>query len=187
MDTAPRIPRKLRFSLFALSALFFANPNIANIDILPDSIGYLLLWAGLYYAADLHSRLDEARDGFLRMAFIDAAKTASFFFLVMVASRDEQPTLQLVFTFVFGVLELIYALPAWKNFFEGMYGLISDRGDLRRYDLGGRKRTRCLPELLGRSTTAWIIWRATLSTLPEMTSLSAFEHSGYVTNFDRDI
>ncbi len=193
MVSTPRVPRRLRFGLFGLAALFFANPNVANIDILPDAIGYLLLWAGLYYGADLHGRLAEAREGFLRMAFIDAAKIVSFFFLVTVASRDEQPTMQLLFTFVFSVLEIIYALPAWRNFFDGLDGLISDKGNLRRYDLisrgrGGKiRRTRSLPELLRRATTAWLIWRAALATLPEMTALSAFEHSGYVTNFDRDI
>ncbi len=193
MVRTPHPPRHLRLGLIGLAALFFANPCVAIIDFLPDAFGYLLLWAALYYVADLHPYLAEARSGFLRMAMIDAFKVASLFFLVTVASRDEQPTMQLLFTFVFAVLDLIYALPAWRNFFDGLFGVISQDGDLRRYDLisrgrGGRiRRTRSLPEVLRGGTTAFILWRAALTTLPEMTALSAFEHSGNVTNFDRDI
>lgn len=211
MAIPPRIPRHLRFGLFIAAALFFWNPIVAVIDPLPDCIGYLLLWFALGYAADLHTYLAEARRGFLRMAGIDALKLVSLLWLVTVPVAEEKPSAQLLLTFVFAVLELIYAIPAWNNFFDGMYGLIANDGDLRTYDLVSRPRKvrvkcetepgkkaeyrtvekppriRSLPELLKGGTVAWIIWRAVLTTLPEMSALSSFEHEGYVTNYDVDI
>ncbi len=193
MALIPRPTRRLRFSLIFAAALFFWNPIVAIIDPLPDFIGYLLLWAALGYTADLHTYLAEARTGFLRMAFIDALKLVGLLWLVTVPVVEEQPSAQLLLTFVFAVLELIYAIPAWNNFFDGMYGLISGDGDLRRYDLvsrprrGRAPRVRSLPELLKRGTVIWIIARAALATLPELTALSAFEYEGYVTNNDVDI
>ena len=207
MALTPRISRHLRFGLLIAAALFFWNPIVAIIDPLPDCIGYLLLWAALGYTADLHTYLAEARAGFLRMAFIDAIKLVGLLWLVTVPVADEQPSAQLLLTFVFAVLELIYAIPAWNNFYDGMFGLISNDGNLRRYDLVSRPRTvwrrdpavgkrkkvtlpprvRSLPELLKSGTVIWIIVRAALATLPELTALSAFEYEGYVTNNDVDI
>ena len=188
-----RIPRHLRFGLLILAAFFFWNPAVAVLDPLPDVIGYLLLWAGLGYVADLHSYLAEARSGFLRMALIDALKLASLLWLMIVPSAKEQPSAQLLLTFVFAVLEMIYAIPAWNHFFDGLFGLLSHDGDLRRYDMVSRdrkgrvRRTRSLPEMLKFSTVGWLIARAVLTTLPEMTALSAHDYTGYVTNHDVDI
>ena len=209
MALTPRVSRRLRLGLIAAATLFFWNPIVAIIDPLPDFVGYLLLWGALGYLADLHTYLDEARTGFLRMAFIDVLKPVGLFWLVTVPVAEEQPSAQLLLTFVFAVIELIYAIPAWNNFFDGIYGLIANEGDLRRYDSGARPRkrlvrirqngkrklawveipadVRSLPELLKGGTTLWIIARAALTVLPELTALSAFEYEGYVTNYDIDV
>lgn len=193
MAVKSRLPRRLRLGLLPIAAVIFANPIVAIIDPLPDFLAYLLLWWGLGYAADLQSHLAEARRGFLRMAGIDALKLVGLLFLVTVPVAEEQPSTQLLLTFVFSVLELIYAIPAWTHFFDGFYNLILNEGDPDRYDLvsparGKRPaRRRALLELLSGGTTLWIIARAALATLPELTALSAFEHTGYVTNNDVDI
>lgn len=206
MGCVPRLRRHLFIWLFVPAVVFFFNPNIAIIDVLPDTIGYFLLYAALFYLADLNPYLEEARRGFLRMAFIDLCRLPAFLILV-VLPNEEQPTAQLLAAFVFAVIELIYALPAWRNFFEGIFALISGDGELARYDLPGRRRwvrvvgrngrthlrlsgrgpARSMPELLRGATIRLIIWRNLLAVLPEMTALSSYETSGYVTNFDRDI
>lgn len=193
MAVNSRLPRRLRLGLLPIAALLFANPIVAIIDPLPDFLAYLLLWWGLGYVADLQSHLAEARRGFLRMAGIDALKLVGLLFLITVPVAEEQPSTQLLLTFVFSVVELIYAIPAWTHFFDGLYNLILNEGDADRYDLAtparGKRpaRRRALFELLSGGTTLWIIARALLTTLPELTALSSFEHSGYVTNNDVDI
>ncbi|MBR7184476.1 MAG: hypothetical protein IKD37_02590 [Clostridia bacterium] len=207
MDKSPRIPRRLGFGLLAAAACFFWNPIVAVIDPLPDVVAYLFLWAALKYAADLHAPFADARAAFLRMAWIDALKGAALYWLITVPVAKEQPSAQLLLTFVFAVLELIYALPAWLQFFDALFGMIAQNGDISRYHLAprtkrvsktvGRRKSprrpkptrpvRTLPEVLRKSTAVWIIARAVLVTLPELTALSAYEHSGYVTNFDVDI
>ena len=104
MALTPRVSRRLRLGLIAAATLFFWNPIVAIIDPLPDFVGYLLLWGALGYLADLHTYLDEARTGFLRMAFIDVLKPVGLFWLVTVPVAEEQPSAQLLLTFVFAVL-----------------------------------------------------------------------------------
>ncbi|MBR6708247.1 MAG: hypothetical protein IKL84_01055 [Clostridia bacterium] len=206
MGCVPRLRRHLYIGLFIPAVLFFFNPNIAIVDLLPDTIGYFLLFAALFYLADLNPHLDEARRGFLRMALIDLCRLPVFMLLLSLPNK-EQPEAQLLATFVFAVLEMIYALPAWRHFFEGISSVILGSGDLSRYDLPGRRSlvrsvgrngrvrlrlgergpARSMPDVLKTATVWLIIMRNLLAVLPEATSLSSFEAEGYVTNFDRDI
>lgn len=197
MESKPRTRGRMGLGLLSLAVLFFFNPNIAVIDFLPDVLGYLLLYAALSRLADLQPHLSEARTGFLRLAFIDGCKLVSLVWLISMTSAKERPNAQLLLTFVFAVVGLIYAIPAWNHFFDGLFTLVSANGDLRRYDYrarkgkGGRSRkarpTISMFEKLKPATIGMLICREALAVLPELSSLSAFEYTGYVTNYDRDI
>lgn len=189
MEAKPRTKGRMGLGLLSLAVLFFFNPNIAVIDFLPDLFGHLLLYIALSRVADLQSHLGEARNGFLRLAFIDGCKLVSLLWLITMTSAKERPNAQLLLTFAFAVIELIYAIPAWNHFYDGIFMLVSANGDLRRYDYRprGNRRTPSMFEKLKPATVAMLICRAALAVLPELSSLSSFAYSGYVTNNDRDI
>jgi hypothetical protein len=42
------------FGLLIASTIFFMNPTVQLVDVLPDLFGYILLVAGLGYLADLN-------------------------------------------------------------------------------------------------------------------------------------
>lgn len=191
MGCAPTSVKKIGFGLLIPAVIFFFNPLVAVLDFLPDFIGYLLLWAALYRAADLSSQLDEAKRGFVRMAIIDALKFGSNLWMIFMVASHELPNTRLLLTFVFGVLEMIYAIPAWCAFFNGIYALIVSDGDLDGYGSTSRRKRaiRTLPEQMKSATVAFLICRNVVALLPELSSLAyaAFDNSGYVTNFDRNL
>ena len=191
MGCAPTSVKKIGFGLLIPAVIFFFNPLVAVLDALPDFIGYLLLWAALYRAADLSSQLDEAKRGFVRMAVIDALKFGSNLWMIFMVAPHELPNTRLLLTFVFAVLEMIYAIPAWCAFFDGTYALIISDGDPAGYGSTSRRKRaiRTLPEQMKVATIAFFICRNVLALLPELSSLAyaAFDNSGYVTNFDRNL
>lgn len=95
--------------------IFLFNPHINIIDVLPDVIGYLLILHGLSKISDLERNLLSAREKFLKLAWLSAAKLSC---LLILPIFDE--TLYLVFTLCFGLLELIWMIPAFVDMFHGI-------------------------------------------------------------------
>ena len=101
------------FGLICASLLFFFNPNVQLVDVLPDLFGYILLVKGLYYLADLNEAIGEARARFTKMYFVEVAKLIVFLMVFGgLVSPQEQSTFILVATLSFGVIELLILIPA---------------------------------------------------------------------------
>ena len=95
--------------------IFLFNPTVNLIDVLPDVIGYLLILKGLDKLSDLDGRLRSAKQKFKAAAWIAGVK-----FLVMFLTPVMDSTWYLLFAFSFGVLELIYEIPAFVELFGGL-------------------------------------------------------------------
>lgn len=94
---------------------FLFNPTVNLIDVLPDVIGYLLILKGMEKLSDLNGELDSAKRKFKAAAWIAAIK-----FLVMFLTPVMDSTWYLLFAFSFGVLEMIYGIPAFVELFGGI-------------------------------------------------------------------
>ena len=121
---------------YILAGVFFLfNPNINVVDVLPDFIGYLLIYYGLFRASFLSDNLRQARDLIWKLAMITAVRAAS---VVLLPYTSDTFTLLLVF--IFAVLETMYALPAITTVFEGAYA-VGTRLDCQSiYDTTEKKR-----------------------------------------------
>ena len=95
--------------------IFLFNPHINIIDVLPDVIGYILILHGLSKISDLERNLLSAKDKFFKLAWLSAAKLAC---LLITPIFDE--TLYLIFTFCFGLLEVMWMIPAFVDMFHGI-------------------------------------------------------------------
>lgn len=95
--------------------IFLFNPTVNLIDVLPDVIGYLLILKGLDKLSDLDGRLRLAKQKFKAAAWIAGVK-----FLVMFLTPVMDSTWYLLLAFSFGVLELIYGIPAFVGLFGGI-------------------------------------------------------------------
>ena len=95
--------------------IFLFNPHINIIDVLPEVIGYILILHGLSKISDLERNLLSAKDKFFKLAWLSAAKLAC---LLITPIFDE--TLYLIFTFCFGLLEVMWMIPAFVDMFHGI-------------------------------------------------------------------
>ncbi|MBQ9921830.1 MAG: hypothetical protein IJO52_06565 [Clostridia bacterium] len=103
--------------------IFLLNPNINIVDILPDIIGYALIYHGLFRFSDIDDRFTYAREKAKWLMIVSAAKLVFVFMLPSSSDSDV-----LLFTFCFAVVELLLCIPMFTEFFGGMNYICS------RYD-----------------------------------------------------
>ncbi|MBR7032023.1 MAG: hypothetical protein IKI03_00140 [Clostridia bacterium] len=130
---------KMGFGLIIAGLLFLVNPCYNVIDVLPDFIGFFLIFRGLSRMAPLDPSLEDSRSLFSRLSLIDVSKYLVFFILVMgrggntvgpdglpldaLSVRATNETILLLITFVFAVVELIFFVPAVNKLFNGVDGV----------------------------------------------------------------
>ncbi len=173
--------------LILLGALFLFEPHVAFVDVLPDIVGYVLLFAGLARLSDLNAHLFEARRRFRILLYISAGQLFGTYFIYGVLgammrekpaemSRFEQPMTVLLCSFVLLVLQWYFLIPAFRELFAGMDALA------RRHDSessGALRRNRTKGERMMRLSTVFVILSSLLATLPEASVLTSYEaHKG---------
>ena len=169
------------------AGLLLFHPIIAGIDLLPDIIGYLLLYVGLSKFADLNGHIAEARHRFRTMLFVGAGQLIATYVVYGMIERMMQdrpsemstyegPMLTLLFSFILLVLQWFFLIPAWKELFSGL-GAMAERFDAASLTSERRGRTSC--EHMARLSTAFVVTASLLSFLPEASVLTSYEaHKG---------
>lgn len=102
---------------FIIGMLFLVNPVISYYDILPDFVGFLLMFSALSEVAFLDERLETARRMTLYGAAISGARIALMFFALDI-NMDESGVLAIVF--LLGAAELVAAVYFAVSFFGGI-------------------------------------------------------------------
>ena len=179
---------KIFWGLMALAFVFFFNPNIGVIDILPDFIGYLLLSLALLKVSMLCEGLADARRAFEKMILVDVAKFLSMIWVFGVNSSNDRTSSLMLWSFVFAVLEMIFAIPAFIKLFDGL----SELGNFHdNTSIHGSKRAggTSYTDKLKVFTVIFVGFKAAMTLLPELTALStaAYEDSSSVLNLYRYI
>lgn len=100
---------------FIIGLLFLLNPIISLFDVLPDFVGFLLLFSALTEIAFLDERLETARRMTLYGAAVSGARTVLMFF---VFDMDENWILSVVS--LLGVAELFAAVYFAISYFGGI-------------------------------------------------------------------
>lgn len=165
---------------FVIAGLFFlVSPMLAVVDYLPDFIGYALILKGVYCLSDMNEYVSDAARLFRRLLVLGIVRLAMVFFIYGMASKSEQPTLQLLGSFVLCVLDCMAIIPAWKGFGNGLIYLGTRLEGTAVFDKrypGSRKRiyqnSKTLTEKTFRFTVFFLVAREVLSTLPEFAVLT---------------
>lgn len=168
MRTAEK--KQISWGLFAIAFVFLFNPNIAIIDPLPDFLGYIILSVALTKLAMLNDAIYEAKRGFDRMIIVDIGKIISIVWVFGLDAVGERNTSLLLWSFVFGVLEILFAIPAFAKLFEG----ISTLGDFYpNFSVHGtpKKRKKSFTQRIKGFTTFFIVFKAIFTCLPEVSVL----------------
>lgn len=184
----------IRFGLLICGFVFFCNPNINVIDILPDCIGCLLIVIALTKLGDLCADIGDAKQAFLTLFWITASKLPALILLVWITSTNVgEETMRLVFAFCYAVAETVFGLRAFSLLFDGfaylgtrqaggefLYTLPQKQPNVRKNGKTRRVRVRRF-ETLSRVTAIFLIVKAALYTLPEAANLSSYDTLGYIT------
>ncbi len=160
--------KRLGYGYFIAAVIFIFNPCVNIVDVLPDFFGYLFLLKGLEKWADLCPNIADATEGLGRLRWFMLLKLPVI--LLIPLFRDD--TFVLLMTFSFVLIELIYAIPAAGRIFDGLeyFGTRFDGKSI----FTGLKDLRLL-------TNIFLFAKSALCLLPEFTSLSNYEYSGYIT------
>lgn len=163
--------KQIPWGLFLIAFIFLFNPNIAIFDFLPDFIGYIILSVALTKLAMVNDTMYEAKRAFERMIVVDVAKIVAIFWIFGIASVSEQNTSMLLWSFVFGVLEILFAVPAYVKLFEGF----STLGDFHsNFCIHGRKKAsqkKSYTQKIKSFSIFFVIFKAALTCLPEFSVL----------------
>lgn len=150
------------------AAVFFFNPCLNIIDILPDFFGCIFLIKGLRKMGDICPNISDALDGLEKLKWFLLFKIPA---MLLVPVNDD--TMVLVLTLGFTIIEMIYLYPAIGRIFDGL-----------EY-LGTRFQSRAIYKNykdVSAITKIFCVSKAILTVLPELCSLSDYEYDGYVTS-----
>lgn len=187
----------VRFGMLILGLVFFANPNVSIVDVLPDCIGCLLIIAAVFKLGDLRAEMGEARDAFCTLFWINLSKLPALVLLLWITGVSVgQDVMWLLFAFCYSVAEVIFGIRAFTRLFDSFayLGTRQEGGDfifakLVRPEkvIKTKKKEKIRPakyrrlDGINRFTVAFIILKTFLCTLPEFTLLSSQDTLGYVT------
>ena len=173
------VKRRIRFGFFIIAAIFFFNPYIGTIDLLPDFIGYLFVCASISPLCEINGHFADAQKGFYKATAVAAARFAltSLMTFNNFLSND---TFILFFLFVFALLNAIFAIPALNELKRGIQYLpmyvpskIIDR-PVRRS--GNTTHT----DLCYIATVVFLLLHSALSVLPELFTLGVYDDIGNI-------
>ncbi len=158
------------FGCIVAGLIFFFNPSINVIDLLPDFIGCLLIIVGLSKLSYLSPALNDAKSGFTKMFAVYLGKLVSMFILIPVPEKEY--VWKLIFVFVFAVFEAIFLFRAFDDLYNGV-SYLSTKHDHKAFyrDLSNVRSI----------TYVFLGARLVLNLLPELTYLFSEENSGMVT------
>lgn len=162
--------RPVRFGLVFVGLVFFFNPTLAAIDVLPDFIGCLLIIAGLFRAATVHADFKKAQRAFLKMALVDMAKNIALVGALRSNSAVDQPILILLVAFAAAIVGLIFAVIAVRALFDGFFSLACKHDHIELY--GNAYGGLSITERIRKRTVIFLFAREGLCLLPEFAALA---------------
>ncbi|MBQ4353827.1 MAG: hypothetical protein IJC71_02925 [Clostridia bacterium] len=191
------------FGLLTAGFILLANPVIHVADILPDAIGFFLIAAGLTKMSYFIGKIQQARDLFLKLAFIQIAKFFSIAFIPFTSGSA-----LLLMSFVYGFLELLLFIPALNNLFEGisfaglwyngtavykkipvnkLFLKTETAGEKKKYKLIRQKMDAEMLTLVKRTVLGFYIFRVIATLIPELTELEMYDYLGDVKTIQRSL
>jgi len=176
MNTQTQGKPTFHFGLMIAGMIFLCNPNINLLDILPDFIGYLLLAFSLAEAAETFPHFEEARSGFIRLAWISLSKVPAAALMLFIWSSDRsQSSIITVFSLCYTVVTLMFALPTFSHFFEGIF-YMGQRHDCPAALGVPASFGKLDAEGFRKLTLGFLILKEVMSTLPEFALISVKQY-----------
>ena len=180
-----KIKKDMGLGLFMLAVIFLCNPIIGFIDVLPDCIGFLLIFNGLRFVADMDEHLEAAKKRFLILFWAGVSQIVLqmlvYNFLQGAPGEETNPyglpSTVLSVSFVWFVLYVAVLIPSFKELFLGLDRLCERFGyETVSCNRKGRSIQKSDGERMIKKTAAFVFVIALLGLLPELSILTSFEH-----------
>jgi hypothetical protein len=161
---------RIPWNMIVLSFVFIFNPNISIVDPLPDFIGYIILSASLVKLSMLCEPLADARRAFERMILIDVAKLFALVWVFGIDVASERSSSLLLWSFVFGLFEVLFLAPAFVKLFDGF-------GELGNFHVNSAihgakyKEGKSYTEKIKVFSVFFVVFKAAMTLLPELSAL----------------
>lgn len=129
MKSTDKPVRLFRYGRAAAGLILLVNPIISLYDILPDFIGYLLLFTALREVSRLEGRMEDAQSRLIWLAAFSGLRLT-----LALVFYDAQSSFKLLVCFSLAVVELVTFLMWSASFFSGLEYLAQPqrRGRTRR-------------------------------------------------------
>lgn len=175
-EARERRKNKIRWSIVAIGLIFVFNPNVAIIDPLPDMFGYIIISLGLLKPSMLCEELADARRAFERLILLDLGKLLCVVWVFGVNGSNNVNSSLLLWTFVFGILEVVFVLPAFGKLFDGFNELGNFHVNTAIHSSkkpGGQSYT----DKIKRSGMFLVVFKAIMAVLPELITLETHSYN----------
>ncbi len=167
----------MTWGLIIAGFVLLANPVINVVDILPDAIGFFLIAAGMTKSSYFIGEISKARELFVKLGFLESLKFLSIALIPYISGSGK-----LLLAFVFGILELMWVLPAVNAFFEGLAFMGVWYGGDSVY-AGKTKKNNTVKEKI-KTVKDYILFfyilRVCATIFPELTELQMYDNLGEV-------
>lgn len=172
--------RGMGFTCLAFGGIFLFNPIVAVVDVLPNVIGYLLIYAGLWKLADLNDEFASAHRLARTMIWVGFLEILLWWICysylpdvvadpAINASPHEPAMAVLLCSVVSAILNFCFLLPMLKNLFAG-FANAAIRCD--QCVVNRERRGVSLWERMTKKSVRFVIFASVLAVLPELTILT---------------
>lgn len=140
-----------------IASVFWFNPLVSNIDVLPDLVGYLLILNAFSKSSYVYDYSFDLCSSAKKMCIISCVK---IFTITMVSSFDI--TMSLLLSFTFGVIEAIFGIPFFMKLFEALMYIVPVENKIAH-----QRESK-----IKKFTIIAFLSRLVLAILPDLTALS---------------
>jgi len=160
------------FKLIMAGLIFLFNPSISIYDILPDVIGWALVYGGMYKLRDMAPTMEDAMVQLKRLLWLCGAQAGVMALLPLMTDTGYA----LTFTFVFAGFECYFMIMFMRAFADGMqYIAVRENSQTPTIDLSNFRTVNYVFPAV----------KAFLTILPELAYLSTSEYEGWITAMEQ--
>ena len=150
-----------------IGMIFLFNPMLSLLDVLPDFIGYLFIFIGIYKLADMTNKMNKIHRHILYIAGISILRLILSVFI----STDDK-VLSLIFVFVFAIIDAVFMISVFNKIFDGLDDLATRFPN----DTVFAK----LSETAKSLTSVFFIVRSLFTLIPEFRHLAMTDYEGEI-------
>lgn len=168
-----KAPKNMGLGMIAASFIFYFLPDFTVLDLLPDVIGYMLMFFGLTALADLSEGMSDVKRKFGRLIIFGVIKFFSLFLIYGLLDDYERPNATLSVLFVFALIEVCFLIPACKSLFDALIYIGTKEESTAVFNRKNKRFRKSYTDSIKLFTIIFIFIKNWMAIFPEFLSLAA--------------